>query len=234
MSFNALDHRNHSPLYRGLQSPMTNRQVNTFTAGLMVIALLSLIVLTLCSGCEVIKGPPNHKPAGFDHESLNLESAPPAMTVYPKSPPKPFPLAASIFAFSMTVYVGCIPVVCGVCHRDGEMAILSAIFWPIWVPMWAMERFIIRPLWSLGVKLDGWINTTANGIVLVLIAISFGGCSLWQGIDVKIRPGGHPDTKPPVVEPAPKPQPPPDDWAPPWFHRPKTDRNKRVGTNATP
>lgn len=30
---------------------MTNRQVNTFTAGLMVIALLSLIVLTLCSGC---------------------------------------------------------------------------------------------------------------------------------------------------------------------------------------
>ena len=60
--------------------------------------------------------------------------------------------------------------------------------------------------------------------VLIVLAMLMGlgdvllasGCSSWQGIDVKIRPGGHPDPKP-KVEPAPPP--PQDDWAPPWFRR---------------
>jgi hypothetical protein len=56
-------------------------------------------------------------------------------------------------------------------------------------------------------------------LALVAFALSFVcGCSSWNGLDVKIRPGGDPETVQPVPS---QPQPPPDDWAPPWFRRPK-------------
>lgn len=56
------------------------------------------------------------------------------------------------------------------------------------------------------------------------------GCGLQKliqdGVDasVKIRPGGkNPDMQPPPAPPAPQP---PDDWAPPWFRRPKPEQKK--------
>lgn len=58
----------------------------------------------------------------------------------------------------------------------------------------------------------------AFAVLVGVAAVVLSGCSSWQGIDVKVRPGGHPDTNP-KVEPAPQPPPPKDDWAPPWFHR---------------
>jgi len=72
------------------------------------------------------------------------------------------------------------------------------------------------------------LTAAVLAIVLTGLMLLFNGCGWWQGIDVKIRPGGHPDTQPPAVQPAPKPPPPPDDWAPPWFHRPKHRMDRKI------
>jgi hypothetical protein len=66
------------------------------------------------------------------------------------------------------------------------------------------------------------LTAAVLAVVIVALVCLVCGCGWWQGIDVKIRPGGHPDTAP-KVDPVPKPQPPPDDWAPPWFRRPKPE-----------
>lgn len=50
-------------------------------------------------------------------------------------------------------------------------------------------------------------------LIVIVACIGLSGCGSWGGIDVKIRPGGkQPDEQP-------KPPPPKDDWAPPWFRR---------------
>jgi len=73
-------------------------------------------------------------------------------------------------------------------------------------------------------------NPATSYGVLIVLALLMGlgavllasGCSSWQGIDVKIRPGGkiHPDE---TVQPPTPPPPPQDDWAPPWFRRQKPE-----------
>jgi hypothetical protein len=67
----------------------------------------------------------------------------------------------------------------------------------------------------VGLALAGWLWL---GMTL------FTGCGfLKDGIDVMIRPGGklHETPKVPVSPAPPQPPPPKDDWAPPFFHRPK-------------
>lgn len=77
------------------------------------------------------------------------------------------------------------------------------------------------------------INIASACIVALMFAMCCAGCGLSklinEGVDasVKIRPGGkNPDMQPPPVPPAPKP--PPDDWAPPWFRRPKPEKHTAV------
>jgi hypothetical protein len=57
-------------------------------------------------------------------------------------------------------------------------------------------------------------------LALIVACLCTTGCAtLRNGVDLEghVRPA-KPD---PTVQPAPTPKPPPDDWAPPWFRRPK-------------
>jgi hypothetical protein len=56
------------------------------------------------------------------------------------------------------------------------------------------------------------------GITGWLILFAVAGCN----VTTQVRPWfSKPPTEPPAVQPAPQPPPPKDDWAPPWFRRPK-------------
>jgi hypothetical protein len=58
--------------------------------------------------------------------------------------------------------------------------------------------------------------------LVVLCVIAFACCFTGCNVTTQVRPWfAKPPSEPPAVQPAPQPPPPKDDWAPPWFRRPK-------------
>jgi len=74
-------------------------------------------------------------------------------------------------------------------------------------------------------------NDTREIVVAALMAVVLSLAMLCIGcnISTQVRPWfAKPPAEQPAVQPAPAPPPPPkDDWAPPWFHRPKPSREAR-------